>query len=160
MAEFSELPLHYRLELALYPWRRIDPVPWMPLGRPLAEARVALVTSAGLYRPAVDAPFAKVRGGDPSVRWLPDDVDLAFTVVGQTSDAFDHGPVERDRNLAFPLDHLHALVREGVIGAAATRHVSFNGSITAPGRLIKQTGPAVADVLRADQVDAALFIPV
>lgn len=161
MASFESLPARHRLTLALYRWRGVEaPAPWTPLARPLAESRVALVTSAALHQPAVDAPFEHRRGGDTSFRMLPDDVDLESLVVGQTSDAFDHRPVASDANLAFPRDRLRELVAAGVVGFAAPRHVSFNGSITAPLRLVRETAPRVADVLRADAVDAALFVPV
>ena len=65
-----------------------------------------------------------------------------------------------DRNLAYPLDRLRALAAEGLVGAVAPRHLSFNGSITAPGRLVRDTVPQMADVLRADAVDAALLVPI
>ena len=160
MADVSDLSLRHRLELAVYPWRRIDPVPWTPLRRPLEETRLALVTSAGLYRPAVDAPFATVRGGDTSFRIIPDNVDVQSLAIGQTSEAFDHAPLQRDRNAGFPLDRLHELVRDRAIGAIAPRHISINGSITAPGRLVRETGPRVAEILHADDVDAVLLVPV
>lgn len=160
MAEFSELPLHYRLAVAAYPWRTIDPVPWAALRRPLAECRLALVSSAGLYRPGVDAPFEMVRGGDPSVRWIPADVSPQSLAIGQTSDAFNRGPLERDRNEGWPLDRLAEMVADGTVGSLNHEHVSFNGSITAPGRLVARTGPEVAGQLARDGVDAALFVPV
>jgi D-proline reductase (dithiol) PrdB len=159
MASFDELALHWRLALAVYPWRRLDPVPWAPLPVPLARARVALVSSGGLLRPGVDAPFEARRGGDASFRVIPDAVPPGALVVGQTSDAFDHGPVEADPGLAWPRDRLHELAAEGAIGAVAARHVSFNGSITAPGRLQRESAPAMAEVLRAEMVDAALLVP-
>ena len=34
------------------------------------------------------------------------------------------------------------------------------GSITAPGRLVRDTAPAAANWLEADQVEAALLVPV
>jgi len=160
MAELSDLPLHYRLWLSLYPWRVIDPVPWTALTRPLSEARLALVSSAGLYRNGVDAPFARRPGGDASVRWIPSDVPAQSLAIGQTSEAFDRTALEQDRNEAWPVDRLGEAVGEGLIGALNHRHVSFNGSITAPGRLVHRTAPVVATALRADAVDVALLVPV
>lgn len=160
MASFDELPLGYRLLVRAYPWRRVDPVPWTPLPVPVSSARIALVTSAALYRPGVDEPFERARGGDTSFRVLPEEAPLDALVVGQPSDAFDHGPIERDRNLGYPRDRLRELAAEGAIGAVAARHVSFNGSVTAPRRLVTRTAPAIVDVLRADAVDAALFVPI
>ena len=36
---------------APYEWARFDDVPFQPLGKPLAEARVAILTTAAPYRP-------------------------------------------------------------------------------------------------------------
>ena len=159
MADFSELALAYRVAIQFYPWRRIDPVPWAP-PRDARSSRVALVTSAGLHRRDGDAPFAPVRGGDTSVRMLPADVALDQLVVGQTSDAFDRSLVDLDRNAAFPLARLAELHAAGEVGGIAPRHLSFNGSITAPGRLVASTAPAAAAALRADGVDAAVLVPI
>lgn len=160
VAEFSELPLKYRRPINVYPWRRIDPVPWVAMRRPLSEARVALVTSAGLYRPGTDRDFGARAGEDISVRFLPASVSLADLAVGQTSDSFDRQAIERDRNMALPLDRLRELVADGVIGAVAPQHVSFNGALPAPGRFMRDTAPRVAEALLKDAVDAVLFVPV
>ena len=146
--------------MAAYRWRRVDPLTWMRLGVPLREARIGLVTTAGLYRPGTDRPFERVRGGDSSFRIIPDDVDPGSLAIGQTSDAFDRGPVESDRNAALPIHRLRALVERGEAGSSAPRHLSFNGSITAPGRLVRDVAPEAAEVFRQDRVDAALLVPV
>lgn len=160
MADFGELPLKYRLPLIAYPWRRIDPVPWAKLRRPLRDARIALVTSAGLFRPGIDRDFGTREGEGRSARFLPADVDLASLAIGQTSDAFDRAAIERDRNLALPLDRLRDLHTAGEVGDIAPRHPSFNGSLIAPGRFMRDTAPLVAEALAKDAVDAVLFVPV
>jgi len=156
----SEFPLRWRVFLRGYPWRRIAPVPWAVLARPLARARVALVTSAGLVLPG-EPPFdERVAGGDWSHRVLPADVDLSTLVESHRSELFDHAGVAADRNLALPLDRLRELVAAGVVGEVAPRHVSIMGSLTAPGRLVKRSAPAIVEVLREDGVDAAALVPV
>jgi D-proline reductase (dithiol) PrdB len=65
-----------------------------------------------------------------------------------------------DPNLAFPIDRMRELAARGRIGSVNRRHLSFMGSITAPGRLISYTAPQAARQLAADAVDAALLIPV
>jgi D-proline reductase (dithiol) PrdB len=120
---------------------------------------VALITSAGVLRPGIDEPFRRRPGGDPSFRFIPGDTPVASLVVGQTSREFDPGPSSADRNLALPLDRLRALVATDAVGRIAPRHLSFNGSLTAPGRLVTQTAPAAAEALRADGVDLALLVP-
>jgi D-proline reductase (dithiol) PrdB len=154
------LPLRYRVLLRTYPWRRPAPAAAARLRVPRREARVALVTTAGLVVPG-DTPFdAAARGGDSSYRVLPGEVEVATLEEHHRSDAFDRGPLTVDRNVAFPLDALRALAADGAIGEAAPRHLSFMGSITAPGRLIRERAPEAARLLVEDGVDAALLVPV
>ncbi len=160
MAELNELPLRWQLFLRTYRWRTIDPVPWTPLRKPLLECRAALVTSAGFSLPD-QAPFdASVRGGDFSFRVIPGDTDPKVLVNSQHSEVFDHRGMLDDPNLAFPLDRLTELVGCGRLGSAAAAHLSFMGSITAPGRLVQQTAPEAAALLVKDRVDIALLVPV
>jgi D-proline reductase (dithiol) PrdB len=158
VADFSQLPLRYRAFLAAYRWRRVDPIPWTR-PRDARDATVALITSAGVLRPGIDEPFVRRRGGDPSFRFIPHDTQVETLVVGQTSTEFDPAPSAADRNLAMPLDRLRALARSSEVGRIAPRHLSFNGSLTAPGRLVTHTAPAAVEGLRADGVDLALLVP-
>jgi D-proline reductase (dithiol) PrdB len=73
---------------------------------------------------------------------------------------FDHAGIRRDPNVAFPLDRLRELAAPGEIGEVSPRHLSFMGSITAPGRLASRTAPEAAQLLVDDQVDLALLFPV
>ena len=160
MAHLSELPLTVRLFLKAYRWRRIDPVPWAPLRRPLREARVALVSTAGLVLPS-QAPFDDaVKGGDWSYREVPSDADVSMLIDTHRSESFDHSGVQRDPNLGFPIDRLRELVAEGIVGSVNHRHFSFMGSITAPGRLMATSAPEVAAALAEDGVDAVLLVPI
>ena len=160
MARISELPLWLRAVLAAYPWRRIDPVPSAPLAKPLASARVALVTTAGLVPPGAPPFDEGIKGGDFSFRVIRADADVRSLEEHHRSESFDHAGIQADANLAFPLDRLRELARRGTIGEVAPRHLSFMGSITAPGRLLARTAPEAADLLVADQVDVALLVPV
>ena len=160
MGELSEFPFKYRLFLKTYRWRRIDPVPWSPLNKPLDKCRLVLVSSAGIVS-SDQKPFDKaVRGGDASVREIPVDVDAASLMETHRSNAFDHGGIRQDPNLAFPIDRLRELTEAGRIGSLNHRHLSLMGSVTAPGRLIKKTIPLVVPQLVSDGVDVALLIPV
>lgn len=160
MGEIEEFPLAVRLLLRAYPWRRVDPVPWSPLPRPLAACRLALVSSAAFVAPGQPPFDDDLRGGDPSFREIPVDVDLATLHETHRSGSFDHAGLARDPNLGFPLERLRELVRAGRIGSLGPRHLSFMGSILAPGRLVKRTAPEAARRLVADGVEAALLVPV
>jgi D-proline reductase (dithiol) PrdB len=160
VSRIDELPLWLRAVLLAYPWRRIDPVPVASLRKPLSACRVALVTTAGLVPPGEPAFDAEVRGGDVSYRVIGAAADPALLEEHHRSSSFDHSGIAKDRNLALPLDRLHELAEERVIGEVAPRHVSFMGSITAPGRLVRDTAPRAAAMLQEDAVDVALLLPV
>ena len=160
MGDLNEFKLPVKLFLKSYPWRRIDPVPWTPLRKALSECRIALVTSAGFVAPGQDPFDESKRGGDVSFREIPADVDLKSLIDCQRSESFDHDGMRRDPNLALPLDRIKELAASGRIGSVNRRHLSFMGSITAPGRLIGETAPAAAKVLAEDGVDVALLVPV
>jgi D-proline reductase (dithiol) PrdB len=160
MVRVRDLKLAYRVFVRTYRWRVIDPVPVASLAGAISSCRVALVSSAGLVEPG-DLPFDDdVRGGDFSHRIIRSEVDVQSLEEHHRSDAFDHAGIAADRNLGMPLDRLHELARAGEIGSVAPRHISLMGSITAPGRLVRHTLPAVAGLLEADGVDVALMVPV
>lgn len=156
----ADLPLRYRFLLRTYRWRQNQAMPPARLARPVAEARVALVTSAGFVAPG-DVPFdLELKGGDPSFRTIAGDTALDALTMHHKSDAYDPAPIAADRNVAFPLDRLRGLAAAGAIGDVAPRHLSFMGSITRPERLIEEFAPAAAAVLAGDGVDIALLVPV
>jgi D-proline reductase (dithiol) PrdB len=160
MATADELPLKVRLFLKAYPWRRIDPVPWTPLRKPLSQCRLALVSSAGFVLPDQEPFDPDIRGGDTGFREIPADADVSTFRDCHRSHSFDHSGMRRDPNLAFPLDRVRELAASGRIGEVNRRHLSFMGSITAPGRLTRDSAPEAARLLVADGVDVALLVPV
>jgi len=160
MPRIEELPLWLRALLVAYPWRRIAPVPVAALQRPLSDCRVALVTTAGLVPPGAEPFDAHARGGDVSYRVIEAGVSVPRLADHHRSNSFDHSGIAKDRNLALPLDRLRELAAERVIGDVAPRHLSFMGSITAPGRLVGDSAPKAAALLQEDGVDVALLVPV
>lgn len=160
MGELSEFSISIRLFLKTYKWRRIDPVPWAPLKKPLNKCQIALVSSAGLVLPGQEPFDESIRGGDPSYREIPNDANVMELIDTHRSKSFDHTGINQDANLAFPIDRMKELVKCNRIGSVNHRHFSFMGSITAPGRLIQFTAPEVARLLVEDGVDAVLLIPV
>ncbi len=160
MGDLGEFSLKYKLFLKAYPWRRIDPVPWAPLKKPLKNSRAAVISSAGLVGRGQEPFDDSIRGGDFGFREIPADTDVATLMDTHRSDLYDHTGIRQDPNLAFPLDRLRELVGSGRIGSLNQRHLSFMGSITAPGRLIKKTAPPAVRKLVEDGVDVALLVPV
>jgi D-proline reductase (dithiol) PrdB len=160
MVETRDLSVGLQAFLKAYPWRRIDPVPLASLAKPVSECKVALVSSAGFVVPGEEPFSCSVRGGDSSFRVVPGDADVQSLEDHHCSDSFSHAGVAADRNLGLPLDRLRELAAKGEIGTVAPRHFSVMGSITAPGRFVKQTLPVIANLLVDDRVDIALMVPV
>jgi D-proline reductase (dithiol) PrdB len=160
MGDYNEFSTGVRLFLRAYPWRRIDPVPFVPIRKPVSASRLALISSAGFATPD-QPPFDEgIRGGDASFRTISSDCELEGLINTHRSESFDHRGLERDPNLGFPLERLRELVAAGRIGSLNARHLSFMGSITAPGRLTKKTAPEAVSMLARDGVELALLVPV
>jgi D-proline reductase (dithiol) PrdB len=160
MAKFSDLTFKYRLFMKTYRYRSYDWSPGARMVKPLSESRIAVVTTAALYRPDQPPFDESIKGGDPSYRMIPSDTELSSLRDGHRSAAFDHTAVEKDKNLALPLDRLRELESDGVIGSVNLRHFSLMGSVTAPGRVTSKSAPEISELLREDGVDAVLLTPV
>lgn len=159
MATLSDLSLRNRLFMATYRYRTVDPIPFARPRRPLREARVALVTTGAVYAPGQEPFDCEKKGGDASFRVIPKDADVAALGIAHKSDAFEQTGFLADRNLGFPLDRLREMEAAGTIGSLAPRAISFMGSISAPGRLVKEAAPDAASLFLEDGVDVALLVP-
>ena len=71
---------------------------------------------------------------------------------------FDRTGFQQDVNVVFPIDRLHELVRDGMIGSAADYHYAFMGA--APIRQLEPRARQLAGLLKRDRVDAVLLTPV
>jgi D-proline reductase (dithiol) PrdB len=159
MATYNDLSLADRLFMTTYPFGRyrFDPVPCAPLSKPLSDARFALVTTAGLHTPEQEAFDRSIKMGDTSFREIPNTIETERLIESHKSKGFDHAGIQADRNLAFPLDRFRELVSRGEIGELNHRHFSFMGSIIGPRKLIDETAPQVARLLKNDGVDAVFL---
>lgn len=162
MATYDDLDLHVRLFMKGYPFSRyaVDPPARTTLRRPLHQARVALVTTAGLVTPEQTCFDSSIKMGDASFREIPNTVETQTLIESHRSYSFDHNGLAADKNLAFPLDRFRELEAQGAVGELNHRHFSFMGSIVGPRKLIEETAPQVARQLREDGVDAVLLTPV
>jgi D-proline reductase (dithiol) PrdB len=142
-----------------YPFPVNTEAPWTPLAKALAQCRVAVLTTAGLYRRGEQPPFrAEDIEGDWSLRELPLDADPATLAIAHTH--FDHARAEADLNTVYPLERLRELVQAGFIGDLAPTHFSISGYCTRPDLVSEHTAPQVVQRLRMERVDALLHIPV
>jgi D-proline reductase (dithiol) PrdB len=140
-----------------------DPVPWTPLPRPLGDATVALISTAGLSMLA-DPPF-DAEGerqnpwwGDPSYRVIPRTAREADIVASHLH--IETAYLQQDLDVALPLRRLAEAEAEGRIGRVAPSHYSFMGYLLDPTEFLEHSVPAMIERMRAEAVDAALFVPV
>ena len=71
---------------------------------------------------------------------------------------FDRTGFQEDHNVAFPLDRLHELAKQGVVGAVADFHYSFMGATQI--RQLETKAKELAQLLKDDCVDAVLLTPI
>ena len=138
-----------------FPAMEHDDAPFAPLHKPLSEARLALVTTAGLHLRG-DAPFVS---GDQTYRVIPSGAPASAIIQSHTSIGFDRTAIMRDINVTFPIDRLRELVDRGTVGALSERFYSFLGANRDPKRIVEETGPEVARKLLDEGVDAVLLTP-
>jgi D-proline reductase (dithiol) PrdB len=135
-----------------YRWVVNHDAPWTPLGPPIRECRVALISSGGFYVKG-QPPFVD---NDPSFRLVPVGTrreDLLIYHHGYRDDDPDHDP-----NCVFPIERLLELAAAGEIGGVAEAAVSFLMSYS-PSRDTARAA-LIAEELRRMKVDAALCVPV
>ena len=144
---------------APYEWAHFADVPFQPLLKPLAQCRVAIVTTAAPYQPGkgdqgpgapynAAAKFYDVYSGDASR-----DHDLRISHV-----AIDrkHTTAE-DPGTYFPLPELRHAAARGRIGSAAPR---FHGLPTNRSHrtTLQVDCPEIVARCHADEVDAAILV--
>jgi len=143
-----------------YRWAHFADVPFTPLRAPLAQARVALITTAAPYQPGIGdqgpgapynaaAKFYKVYS--EATGTVP---DLRISHVG-----YDriHTTAE-DPNTWLPLARLHETVKAGRIGALTPR--LHGGPTNRSHRVTMETdAPEILQRCREDGADVAVLVP-
>ena len=158
------LPPALRTYFETRAYEPFEGVPWTPLARPLREATVALVTTAGINVRGEQSPFDYEREqreplwGDPSFRTLPRDLRQEQVQTGHLH--INNDDLEADIDVAFPIHRALELEAAGEIGRVAPRHYSVMGFQQDLAAWRAETGPAIARALRADGVNAVVLTPV
>ena len=140
-------------QYAPYKWVVNTDAPWTPLAKPIAEARVALISSGGFYLDG-QPPFVD---NDTSIRAIPRGTvvrDLRIHHHGYR----DADP-DLDPNCIFPIERFRELEGAGVIGAFADPALSFV-MVYSPRREIEERAPRIVAALRDAGADAAFLVPV
>jgi D-proline reductase (dithiol) PrdB len=137
---------------------RSNPVaPFTSPTKPLAESRVALLTTAGAHLDEQPPFHTETVAGDHSYRLIADDADLGRVRFSHTH--YDTSSAERDTNVVLPIDRLHELVETGRIGSSSPIHIGMMGFNPDPSAVADELAPAVAGVLSDAGVDVAILAP-
>ena len=137
---------------------------WAEFTKPLEDARIGILTSAGVFLPAEQSGFDVERErreptwGDPTMRTIRSNVsqsELGATHLHIRTDDLLH-----DIDVALPLNRLNELVDEGWVGSAASEHFSVMG-FQADGteEWLAITGPEIAARCHAGDIDALILAP-
>jgi D-proline reductase (dithiol) PrdB len=141
-----------------------DGVPWATFDKPLAEARIALVTTAGINVRDMEPPFDYDREwdhpmwGDPTYRTLPRDLRQEQVQTGHLH--INNDDLDADVNIGLPVHRMLELESGGVIGSLASRNFSFMGYQPDTTEWRERYAPEVAAKLQEDAVDGVLLTPV
>jgi len=107
-----------------------EPV-WAPFEKRLAESRIALLTSAGMYvkssQPSFDLEREQTQPewGDPTWRAIPSATPAAE--IGVAHLHINDEDLLADPEIALPMHLLAELESEGVVGGAVAEHLSVMG---------------------------------
>ncbi len=140
------------LSQRLRPPIAFDTTPWTPFTKPLSEAKIAALTTGGIYvegQPAFDV------NGDWSFREIPLDTPMDCFRVAHTH--YDIAGVAEDVDAVLPIHRLLELEAEGIIGQAQDPTFGFMGYIHDRSGLMETTGPEVAERLREEDVDGVVI---
>jgi D-proline reductase (dithiol) PrdB len=143
-----------------YRWAHFSEVPFARLTKPLAQARVALITTAAPYQPGLgdQGPGAPYNAGAKFYKVYSDGTDTVPDVrISHVGYDRLHTTAE-DPNTWFPLARLQEAVKAGRIGALTPR---FHGAPTNRSQrvTVETDAPELLGRCREDGADVALLVP-
>lgn len=146
------------------PFHGEDEPVWAAFEKRLSAAKVALLSSAGLYLPGDQQPFdaererAHPEWGDPSWRSIPSGRGAGD--IGATHLHLNTADLVADPEIALPSRMLSQLAEEGAIGAAAERNYAVMGyQERSLAGWRETTAPEIVTDLRAQGVDGLILAP-
>lgn len=132
-----------------YVWAHFEDVPFTPLAKPLAESKLAVVSTSALYDREATDPRYVASGSmlEPPARLYANDLAWAKNVTHMD-----------DRGSYFPVEPLKAMVDDGRLGALSER---FHCAPTEYSQRRTRDGdaPEILQRLGEDGADIALLVP-
>jgi D-proline reductase (dithiol) PrdB len=137
-------------------------IPFTPLAKPLSEATLTLVTSAGISL-KTDPPFDMEREkreavwGDRSYRALQRKTTAADVNANHLH--INTGYIHQDINVILPLARMAEFEQEGIIGRLAPTAYSFYGFQWESTDFLKEAIEPMSKKMRLEGVDAVILTP-
>lgn len=113
---------------------------------------IALATAAGVHCKSQERFNL---AGDSSWRRITNDTPSSELMVSHGG--YDNGDVNKDINCMFPIDRIHELAAEGFIRKCAPVHAGFMGGGGDQDKFKNETGPAIAQMFKEEDVDAVIL---
>jgi len=136
------------------PIAEMGPPVLTPLNKPLSQARVMIVTSAGVHLEG-DPPFQ--HPNDMTYRRIRQDTPPQRLAPSHPTPV--RRPGQADINVVFPYQRLAELAKEGFIGGVTEYHLSMLGSIKKLRELVTEMAPRMAADAKAAGADVVLHTP-
>lgn len=131
----------------------VTPPPvWADVTKPLCEMNIAIATAAGVHHKN-DERFNL--SGDFTFREIADTMPSSELMVSHGG--YDNSDVNKDINCMFPIDPLHQLAKDHVIGSVSDIHIGFMGGGGNQEKFKNETGPTIAHILKDHNVDAVIL---
>ncbi len=137
-------------------------IPWTPLSKPLSQATIAFITSAGISLKS-DPPFDMEREkreptwGDPSFRAIPKETTEKDIEVNHLHINTDY--IQQDINVILPLARMAEFEQEGIIGRLAPTSYSFYGFQWQSTDFLTEAIEPMSEKMKDEGVEAVLLTP-
>ena len=146
--------------------------PFTKLAKPVAEARLALLTSSGHFvdgddpqpfgvenmtQAEAEARISEFIKEEPALSAIP--VDTPLDELRVRHGGYDIRSAQADPNVAFPITRMQEAATAGRIGSLSPTAYSFVGGC-AQTPLQRKIAPQWAEMLQADLIDAVVLVPV
>ena len=139
-----------------YQWhhRSTEP-PFLKLEKPLAECKVGMIATGGVYKAGQVAFHYK---DDTSYRAIASDTETSN--LRATHFAYDLSGAREDINVVFPIEGLLALDEEGFVGSLANNFIACMGGIYSQRAVTDDLAPQLVQRCIDEETDVVLLVPV
>jgi hypothetical protein len=142
-----------------YRWAHFDEVPFQPLTKPLAESRLALISTSEIASRAWDDQSTPLERGEVGgVYAIPIETPVA-DLYSQSKSYDRFATTLDDVDAFFPVTRLRELVAEGRIGSLAPDAIALHNAYSQR-KSRDQDAPEVLRRCQEAAVDVALMTPV